>query len=177
MTEPPAEILRRLRPIPTSEGPPRTRPCDIVGVTPKGVPCRVEVVGAAAPVMVLFLSADCIGCQDLWEGLGQLQAGLGDAAGLAVVTRSAEEEPRDPPRRGVQGRGARAKAEDAVAVAALARHAPAGVEVVMSSEAFEQYRVAGAPFLVVVGPESVRTESVAWGVEQTLQTALRALHE
>ena len=87
MTEPPADIVRRLRPIPTSEGPPRTRPRDIVGVTPDGVPCRVEVMEAAAPVLLLFLSAACLGCQDLWEGLGQLQAGLGDAARLAVVTR------------------------------------------------------------------------------------------
>ncbi len=157
MKEPPAEILRRLRPIPTSPGPPSTLPADVVGETPDGASCRVDVVEAAAPVLLLFLSAACLGCADLWEGLGELQAGLGDAARLAVLTRS----PRT---------------EDAAAVAALSTGAPDGVAVVMSTEAFDHYRVAGPPFLVVAAPEAVRTESVAWGVEQTLATALKALH-
>ncbi len=170
MTEPPADIVRRLRPIPTSEGPPTTRPRDIVGVTPEGVSCRVEVMEAAAPVLLLFLSAACLGCQDLWEGLGQLRAGLGDAARLAVVTRSpAGARTRDR----ATSRGA--KDEDAAAVAALAAGAPAGVTVVMSSEAYAHYRVAGPPFSVLADAASVRTESVAWGVEQTLRIAARAL--
>jgi hypothetical protein len=169
VTEPPADIVRRLRPIPTSEGPPTTRPSDIVGVTPDGVRCRVEVMEAAAPVLLLFLSAACLGCQDLWEGLGQLQARLGDAARLAVVTRSpAGGRTRDEVMRG-------AKDEDATAVAALAAGAPAGVTVVMSSEAYARYRVAGPPFLVLADAASVRTESVAWGVEQTLRIAAGAL--
>ncbi len=45
----------------------------------------------------------------------------------------------------------------------------------MSSEAFAHYRVAGPPFLVLADAVSVRTESVAWGVEQTLRIAARAL--
>ncbi len=45
----------------------------------------------------------------------------------------------------------------------------------MSSEAFAHYRVAGPPFLVVADAASVRLESVAWGVEQTLGLAVRAL--
>ena len=165
MTEPPADILRRLRPIPTSEGPPRTVPRDIVGVTPDGVPCRVEVMEAAAPVVALFLSAACLGCQDLWEGLAQFHAGLGDAARLAVVTRSpGDERSADGPKR-----------EDAAAVALLASHVPARIPVVMSSEAFVHYAVAGPPFMVVVDAACVRTETVAWGVEQTLRLAVRAL--
>ena len=156
MTDPPAEILRRLRPIPTSVGPPSTRPRDVLGQTPDGASCRVEVVEAAAPVVLLFLSAACLGCLDLWEGLGPLRAGLAGAARLAVVTRS----PCD---------------EDASAIAALAVGAPAGVVVVMSSEAFGDYRVAGPPFLVVADAEAVRTESVAWGVEQTLDIARTGL--
>jgi hypothetical protein len=175
VTEPPADIVRRLRPIPTSEGPPRTRPRDIVGVTPEGVPCRVEVMDAAAPVLLLFLSAACLGCQDLWEGMGQLQEGLGEAARLAVVTRSPVEAPRreGSTREGPGRQGS--KHEDAAAVAVLAAGAPGGVTVVMSSEAFTHYRVAGPPFLVLADAASVRTESVAWGVEQTLRIAARAL--
>jgi hypothetical protein len=46
----------------------------------------------------------------------------------------------------------------------------------MSSGAYRDYRVSGPPFLTVAAADGVRTESVAWGLEQTLQTALRALH-
>jgi hypothetical protein len=158
VTDLPAEILRRLRPIPTSQGPPTTVPRDIDGVAPDGAPCRVEVEGAAAPVLLLFLSAGCLGCRDLWDGLAALRSGLGDAARLAVVTRS----PGD---------------EDAEAIAALTGDVPRRLEVpvVMSSTAFRDYRVGGPPFLVVAAPDAVRTESVAWGVEQTLRTAMAAL--
>ena len=45
----------------------------------------------------------------------------------------------------------------------------------MSTGAYRDYRVGGPPFLTVAGADRVRTESVAWGVEQTLQTALQAL--
>ena len=68
--------------------------------------------------------------------------------------------------------------EDPTAVAALAGAgvAPLGIEVVMSSAAFRDYRVGGPPFLAVVTAHAVLTESVAWGLEQTLSTALDALH-
>ncbi len=158
MTEPPAEILSRLRPIPTTVGPPTTAPRDVVGLDPAGAPCRIQVVEAAAPVLLLFLSAGCLGCRDLWEGLAGLHAGLDGAARLAVVTRSAGE-------------------EDPAAIAALAAGAATGPEVavVMSSSAFTHYRVAGPPFLVVTAADAVRTESVAWGLDQTLRIALSAL--
>ena len=160
MTEPPADILRRLRPIPTYTGHPTTTPRDIVGVAPDGTACRIEVVEAAAPILLLFLSAGCLGCRDLWEGLAGLHAGLAGAARLAVVTKS----PGD---------------ENAEAITALAGDAPAtlGIDLVMSTAAFRDYRIAGPPFLAVADAAAVRTESVAWGVEQTLRTALAALRE
>ena len=158
MNEPPAEILSRLRPIPTYTDHPTTRPHDVAGVDPGGAPCRVEVMEAAAPVLLLFLSAACLGCRDLWEGLDGLHAGLAGAARLAVVTRGPEK-------------------EDAAAIAALAGDAPeaSGVAVVMSTTAFTDYRVAGPPFLVVAAAHAVLTESVAWGLDQTLQVCLAAL--
>ena len=45
----------------------------------------------------------------------------------------------------------------------------------MSSGAFRDYLVGGPPFLSLAAAGRVRTESVAWGLEQTLQTALDAL--
>ena len=118
------------------------------------------MVEAAAPILLLFLSAGCLGCRDLWEGLAELQAGLAGAARLAVVTKS----PGD---------------ESAEAITALAGDAPAalGIELVMSTAAYRDYRVAGPPFLTVAAADAVRTESVAWGVEQTLRTALAALRD
>ena len=158
MSEPPADILRRLRPIPTYTDHPTTTPRDVVGVTPDGCACRVAVVEAAAPVLLLFLSAACLGCQDLWDGLSDLHAGLGGAARLVVVTRSPGEESPE-------------------AIAALAGRAPAerGIDLVMSSDAYRDYRVGGPPFLTVAAADGVRTESVAWGLEQTLQTARASL--
>jgi hypothetical protein len=157
VTDPPADILRRLRPIPTTAGPPRTRPRDVAGVRPDGSSCRIDVVEAAAPILLLFLAADCLGCHDLWEGLADVQAGLGSHARLAVVTKG----PGD---------------EDAAAVSALAGDAPArlGLEVVMSTPAFTDYRAA-APFLVLAAADAVLAEGIAWGIEDTVRTALAAL--
>jgi hypothetical protein len=160
MSEPPPEILRRLRPIPTYSGHLTTAPHDVAGVDPAGATATVDVVEATAPVLLLFLSAECIGCRDLWEGLGDLQAGLADRCRLAVVTRS----PGD---------------EDPARIAALAGVAPEplGIPLVMSTSAYRDYRVSGAPFLVVTDAAAVRTEGVAWGIEETLRTALAALED
>jgi hypothetical protein len=157
VTEPPAEILGRLRPIPTTVGPPRTVPRDVVGVAPDGRAVRIDVVEATAPVLLLFLSADCIGCQDLWGGLSELRAGLGRDARLAVVTKTSP-------------------AEDPAAVAALAADDKGHLQapVVMSAAAFSDYHAA-APFLVLATPAAVLVEGVAWGVDETLRTALVAL--
>jgi hypothetical protein len=157
VTEPPADILRRLRPIPTTNGPPTTLPRDVSGVAPDGHAVRIGVVEATAPVLLLFLSADCLGCRDLWAGLSELQAGLGRDARLAVVTK-------EPP------------AEDPAAIVALAAdaHGRLRAPVVMSTTAFADYRAA-APFLAFATPDAVLAEGVAWGVEDTVQTARVAL--
>jgi len=157
VTEPPADILRRLRPIPTTVGPPTTVPLDVVGVAPDGRAVRIDVVGATAPVLLLFLSADCIGCRDLFAGLTELRAGLGRDARLAVVTKA-------PP------------TEDPAAISALAADDKGRLRapVVMSETAFTDYRAA-APFLAVATPAAVLVEGVAWGVDETLRTVRAAL--
>jgi hypothetical protein len=157
VTEPPADILRRLRPIPTTVGPPSTTPRDVVGVAPDGRAVRIDVVEATAPVLLLFLSADCIGCRDLWAGLTELQAGLGRDARLAVVTKA-------PP------------AEDPAAIAGLASDDKGHLRapVVMSPTAHADYHAA-APFLALATSTAVLVEGVAWGVDDTLRTARAAL--
>ncbi len=132
MTEPPAEILRRLRPIPTYTGQPATRPHDVVGVGLDGAPRTVALAEAAAPLLLLFLAADCNGCRDLWAALPEIEAGLEGRARLVVLTKGPEVE--DPAR------------VAALAGAALERP---GIELIMSGAAFAEYRAA-APFFVVV---------------------------
>ena len=180
MTEPPADIMRRLRPIPTERR--RGPACDIEGVDPSGAPISVEVVGATAPVLLLFLSADCIGCRDLWEGLSEFETGLADACRVAVVTRG----PGDEDVSGVATLARFAvRSEDEPAHHAESRaptsvsvpgdRAGDGVSVVMSTRAYADYRVGGAPFYAVVGPAAVLGEGVAWGADATLRAVRAAL--
>jgi hypothetical protein len=155
VTEPtPAEIVRRLKPIPTYRDHPATSPVDIEGVDPDGNPVRIPLVGTAAPVLLLlFLSATCLGCHDLWEGTPEVRRALPPGVRIVIVTL-------DPTH------------EDATAIAALA---PADAETVMSTQAFAAYRVAGPPFMVVVEGDVVRTEGVAWGITETARAARAAL--
>jgi hypothetical protein len=154
VTDPPsAEFLRRLRPIPTYRDHPATSPADIDGVNPAGEPVSVAIVGSSASILLLFLSATCLGCRDLWEGTAELRALLPTGLRVVIVAKS----PGD---------------EDPTAIAALA---PPGTEVIMSSQAYRDYRVGGAPFLVVVAGHEVRTEGVAWGVVETSRATRQAL--
>jgi hypothetical protein len=154
VTEPPsAEFLSRLRPIPTYRDHPATSPADVVGVTPAGTSVFVAIVGATEPVLLLFLSATCLGCLDLWAGTAELRRGLPDRLRIVIVAKGPDD-------------------EDPAAIGALA---PADTDVVMSSQAYRDYRVGGPPFLVVVAGGEVRTEGVAWGIAETSRAARQAL--
>ena len=149
----PEEILRRLRPIPTYRDHPATSPRDIEGVGPDGSAATLHVMQSAEPVLLLFLSADCLGCQDLWQGTPELGRSLPQGVRTVIVTRGPEY-------------------EDAGTIAALA---PGDVTTLMSSSAYDDYRVGGAPFLVVVKDNVVRTEGVAWGIAETVRATRQAL--
>jgi hypothetical protein len=154
VSDPPsAEFLSRLQPIPTYRDHPATAPSDFDGVTPDGTTVTIAVVDSVDPVLLLFLSATCLGCLDLWAGTAALRAGLPEGLRIVIVAKGPED-------------------EDADAIGALA---PAGTEVVMSSAAYRHYRVGGAPFLVVVVGHEVRTEGVAWGVAETTRATRHAL--
>ena len=156
MNDPPsAEFLRRLRPIPTYRDHPATSPVDIEGVDPTGAPVHVPIVGNAEPVLLLFLSAACLGCHDLWDGTEELRRSIPEGVRIVIVAKGPEQ-------------------EDAGAIRALA---PPGTPTVMSSQAYRDYRVGGPPFLVVVTGHEVVTEGVAWGVEETGRATRRALEE
>jgi hypothetical protein len=163
VNEPPsAEFLRRLRPIPTYRDHPATSPVDIEGQDPAGTAVRVPILSAADPVLILFLSSDCLGCVDLWENTAELCRSIPPAVQMVIVTKGPE-------------------AEDAAAIAALAPPRVAagpgasGIPTVMSTRAYADYRVGGAPFLVLVTASAVLTEGVAWGIEETARATRAAL--
>jgi hypothetical protein len=149
--------LRRLTPIPTYRDHPATTPHDVAGVDPAGRLVHLSILERTDPVLLLFLSSNCQGCLDLWHGLDQLRAGLPAMLDLAVITRGPDH-------------------ENPEAIAELGR-AEGGFPIVMSTAAYADYQVRGPPFLVVVDGTRVRTEGVAWGIEETTRATVAALSD
>lgn len=151
-----AEILRRLGPPeegqdgePASRGPAGlTPPQDtwrgeatvapaIAGATPHGDALTLDFSGpSAAPTLLAFLTSGCTTCMSFWETLAEPR--LPAEVRVVIVAHGTE---RERPVR-------------------LRSLAPAGVPVVMCSAAWEEYRVPGAPYFVLVDG-TVRGEGVA----------------
>jgi hypothetical protein len=143
-----AEILRRLGPAGEPSGdrlaspdgtPRRTDPNApaLAGTTPAGDPVRLAFDGVAgAPTLLAFLTSGCSTCAGFWETLGEPR--LPAEVQTVVVTRGGD---RESPSR-------------------LRSLAPAGIPVVMSSPAWEDYGVPGAPYFVLVDG-MIRGEGVA----------------
>jgi hypothetical protein len=147
-----AEILRRLGPASDADTdagaaipdpPARARRGDelraesLVGTTPDGDPVTLSFDGAAsAPTLLAFLTSGCTTCAGFWDTLGEPR--LPDGVQKVIVAHGAD---RERP-------------------AKLRSLAPAGVPVVMSSEAWADYRVPGSPYFVLVDG-GVRGEGVA----------------
>ena len=119
---------------------------DIVGVTPAGAPIEIRVGRSDRPLLVAFLATRCDGCAEFWQGFGgEGGGGLPASVSAVVVTRG----------------------PDFVAPEEVARVAGAvvGAPVVMSDQAWGDYRVLGYPFFVLVDPASgtVIGETVGFG--------------
>ncbi len=145
-----AEILRRLNaqaPMApgvatpsAASGARRDEPAPPVsGATPDGgaLTLSFEPGTPAIPTLLAFLTSGCGTCAGFWESLSQARLPAG--VQTLIVTHGPE---REQPAR----------------VAALA--AQAGIPVVMSSRAWEDYSVPGAPYFVLVDG-SIRGEGVA----------------
>ena len=148
--EPPARerpALGRLESVPTRRPPTAPLAADLVGVDLSGTSQWVALATDGGTALLLFLSADCDGCQPFWPALADPQVlGLEHEDAVVVVARPS---PR----------------EDPAAVRALV---PAGVgrpTVVLSLAAWSDYRVQGPPFFALVHAGRVATEGVAWSVE------------
>ena len=138
------EFVAGLRPIPSGVGDtaPAWAASDLDGVRPDGTPVTVSMADAGRPVLLVFLSTDCDGCDVFWQRLAEPPSGVE----VVVVTKGPDAVPP-------------------ADVAALAGGA-GGLPVVMSDTAWPDYRVTGYPFLVLVEPGTRRIvgESVgfAW---------------
>lgn len=124
----------------------------IAGVTPEGEPVVVSPTVGTDPVLVAFLSTSCSSCTVFWEWIDGARLAVDDLRFRPiVVTLGAEEE--SPTR-----------------AQSLIHGSP---DVVMSSEAWADYEVPGAPYFVLVDPGAgnVIGEGTAQSVE-SLQTFL-----
>jgi hypothetical protein len=142
-----AELLRRVGPgdpagrVP--DPPARARrgeemiAAPITGSTPHGDAISLDFTGAGAPpTLVAFLTTGCSSCAGFWSTLGEPR--LPPGMRKLIVTHGSDRE------RPVE----------------LRRLAPESVPVVMSSRAWSDYRVPGAPYFVLVDGV-VRGEGVA----------------
>jgi hypothetical protein len=158
-----AEILRRLEAVDSSQAPdgleqlpaPRsgdTPAFDIAGATPSGGAAQIAV---SAPrdrgTLLAFLSSGCESCGPIWaQLLPSERPGLPAGAGLVVVTK-------DPSRE---------------SPSKIERLAPADLPVIMSSQAWKDYRVPSSPYFIYVDETgSVHSE----GTSRTLEQALSLL--
>lgn len=133
---------------------------DVGGTDPWGAAVHVGVAGTGRTTLLAFLSGGCTTCAGFWEAFGRpggpaLPAGI---ARLVVVTRGVDR-------------------ESPAEIAARAPRPPSPVAVVMSSEAWAQYRVPVTPYFVLVdgASDKVAGEGAAQGWPQLESLLARAL--
>ena len=105
---------------------------DIVGVTTTGDDVRVEVGDGRRATMLAFLTSGCLTCLHFWETLGH-GVSLPEDANVVIVTRGPDEE----------------------VVTKVRELAQPGRAVVMSSKAWRDYGVPGAPYFIWANAEGV----------------------
>jgi hypothetical protein len=110
---------------------------ELAGVTPDGDAVKLAFEGAGtAPTLLAFLTSGCGTCAAFWDTLGERR--LPAEVRTVIVTHGAD---RERP-------------------AKLRSLAPAGIAVVMSSEAWADYEIPGAPYFVMID-QAIRGEGVA----------------
>jgi hypothetical protein len=102
---------------------------DVTGQTASGEFAHVAVTGVDRDTMIAFLSTGCRTCAGLWSSVGDgTRIGLPRDTSLIIVTRSGDEE----------------------SLGRIRELAPAGVPVLLSTEAWDAYEVPVAPYFVHV---------------------------
>jgi len=111
---------------------------DLSGVRPDGSGVSIVLDDESDPLLLVFLTTRCDGCDTFWAGL----ADGGDPALARVRTVVVAKGPDE-----VDTDQVRALAAPLVGT---------GVDVVLGAKAWTDYRVTGYPFLVLVDPASRR---------------------
>jgi hypothetical protein len=104
---------------------------DIAGVNPDGEPVVVSATVGSDPLLIAFLSTSCSSCIVFWENLDRPTQIFGDRRHRILITTLGESE------------------ESPTRAQSLAR---GEADVVMSTQAWQDYEVPGAPYFVVVDP-------------------------
>jgi hypothetical protein len=128
---------------------------DVAGETLTGEVVSARVVGTEHDTLLLFLSSGCASCESFWADLGRPGAiHLPRGTRLLVVPQG----PAD---------------ED---VRTLRELAPAGLDVILSSEAWREYEVPGSPHVVYVDGRSgrVRGEGTGQSLHQVAELLARS---
>lgn len=163
-----ADIVRRLHhlnsdsvldgaaeyPLEPSVSPPRdekTQAFDLIGTTPDGDAVKLAVLGTGESTILAFLSSGCLTCAQFWADLrdvGDDDLETPNGASVVVVTKGPENE----------------------SPARIRDLAPQNLRVIMSSAAWEDYKVPVAPyFLYFEGTtQSVAGEGSAVSWEQVI---------
>jgi hypothetical protein len=119
---------------------------DVVGVTPDDESIVIGVVGAQHDTVLAFLSTGCITCAGFWSAFVERGARVLPSARAVIVTKDASEE----------------------SLSKVRELAPRGVPVVLSTQAWVDYGVPGAPYFVHIdgGSGRVTGEGTASGWDQ-----------
>ncbi len=101
---------------------------DISGVALDGEILSVRIVGVPRDTVLLFLSSGCSGCAVFFADLAARSVALPPSVRVLVVAHDASEE----------------------SVSLLRELCPPGVDLVLSGQAWDDYRVPGSPYVMVV---------------------------
>jgi hypothetical protein len=137
-----AEILRQLDSLGAGERPESfVRPPrrsggtvlarDLNGVTPSGAATSLALAGTRGHTLVAFLSSSCTSCAPFWRGAGEFRM---EGVRPVVVTKGAEAE----------------------SPAEIQRLADRSLTTVMSTEAWEEFRVPATPYFALLDGTSGR---------------------
>ena len=108
---------------------------DVSGTTPGDEAVRIGVVGARQSTLLAFLSSGCLTCGGFWEAFARTdRLAVPGGARLVIVTKGPEAESES----------------------RIGELAPSAVPVVMSTEAWLEYRVPATPYFVYVDGPSGR---------------------
>lgn len=104
----------------------------VTGLTPGGSDRTVSLDHGRAPTLLAFLSTGCASCQVFWRELAQSPELPLPGTRVLVVT----------------------KGSDGESPGKVAGLAPPGVDVIMSSEAWDEFRVPLTPYFMLLDPDS-----------------------